>query len=166
MLEAVDNNVVANLSKDLLNNLLKAEDPIKELGPGISSFHSLLILLSLLMFALFLLHLPVLQEFKNSSFYEYNDGWIVSMALGNLGFSRTYCQSASMFFNSELILKCNTGSITKLLDWGIVTSFEDSLTCKMKTSNTCDSQLNNPKMQNQFITNCMGKKSCSIKGFK
>ena len=43
---------VAKNSKEMIDNILKSDDPLRELGPGISSFHRLLIMLFCLFFIL------------------------------------------------------------------------------------------------------------------
>ena len=82
---------VAKNSKEMIDNILKSDDPLYELGPGISSFHRLLMMLFILFFCLCMLHLPILRNFCSTDFYDVADGWIVRTSLGNLGFSSTKC---------------------------------------------------------------------------
>lgn len=137
MIEGVTHN-----SKELIDNLIKSDDPMKELGPGISSFHRLIILLSVLFLILFFIHFPVLKSFRSFNYYSENDGWIVHNSLGNLGFSKTECSSSSMITGNFHNLNCKTGNIDTLVDWGIISSFEDSLTCKRQDNNICGPVLN------------------------
>jgi hypothetical protein len=91
---------VTNNSKELIENLLKSDDPMKELGPGISSFHRLIILLSAMFLTLFLIHYPVLTSFRSFKYFTEEDGWIVFSSLGNMGFSKTECGASSMIMGN------------------------------------------------------------------
>ena len=71
----------------MIDNILKSDDPLRELGPGISSFHRLLLMLFGLFFVLWLLHMPIYSTFRSYGFYGDADGFIAKGSLGNLGFS-------------------------------------------------------------------------------
>lgn len=99
---------------------------MKELGPGISTYHRLMVMLFFLFLVLFLLHLPVLLAFKSYSFYEGESGeWVAGASLGNMGFSKTECHFSSMVTGNSKSYKCRAGEITELVDWGVTTHFED-----------------------------------------
>jgi len=49
-----------NNTRKFMKRLQNSDDPIKELGPGISTFHSLMMLLFLLFVILGCIHIPVL----------------------------------------------------------------------------------------------------------
>ena len=89
-------------TKNILKQIGSSDDPLRELGPGISSYHQLLVILFGLFFILTLMHIPALKRFSNGTFYDEEDGWIVGLSLGNLGFSQTNCIAFSM-------IKGNTG---------------------------------------------------------
>ena len=55
---------------NVLNKIRSSDDPMSELGPGISTYHQLLIMLFSLFFILFLLHIPVLRTFSASTYYD------------------------------------------------------------------------------------------------
>ena len=46
------------------------EDPLKELGPGIVTYHQLLMLMMALFFVLTLLHIPVYHIYAKNNFYQ------------------------------------------------------------------------------------------------
>jgi hypothetical protein len=50
-----------------------------------------------------------------------------------------------------------------MVDWGIVQSFEDSLTCKRGEKNQCRPVLNDNAMNAYLKENCLTKKSCELK---
>ena len=67
------------------------DDPLKLLGPGIISYHSLLTWLFGLFLLLTLMHVPVIYHNVIGNFYEGDQGYlggsILKSSLGNLGFS-------------------------------------------------------------------------------
>ena len=73
-------------------------DPLRQLGPGISTYHQLLLMLFVLFFILTVLHIPVLQLYAK---HDYYDGGFSALSLGNLGFSKTECQSSTMMPGSS-----------------------------------------------------------------
>jgi hypothetical protein len=70
----------------------KDTDPLRELGPGISTYHQLLLLLMTLFMMLTLLHVPVMQIYDKYEFFkDENHSFIEMLSLGNMGFSKTEC---------------------------------------------------------------------------
>ena len=114
-------------SQKFASKIHSSADPIKELGIGISTYHQLLIMLFCLFFLICLMHIPVIRTFSKYHFYKNNDnaGLYAQTSLGNMGFSRTDCQSSTLIEGSHQLLDCPTGTINKLVDWGIMTRFED-----------------------------------------
>ena len=108
-----------------MKQIAKSDDPLKELGPGISSYHQLLMMLFALFFILTLIHIPVLNRFSHGTFYSESDGLFAGLSLGNLGFSQTNCVTYSMIKGNSAPLKCADGQISELVDWGIVAHFEN-----------------------------------------
>ena len=86
-----------------IHNDNSESDQLAELGPGIQSYHNLLVLLFLLFLALTLLYIPVINIYKNSNFYE---DTFAKYSLGNFGFSSTECSIGRL---DELNLKCKAG---------------------------------------------------------
>ena len=75
---------------------------MKELGPGISTYHQLLVTLFVLFLVLSLLHIPVLRTFRSYGYFD-NDpqaGTYAVNSLGNMGYSKTECQAVSMLEGS------------------------------------------------------------------
>lgn len=105
--------------KNVFKDIMKSNDPMKTLGPGINSHHYMLRMLCLLFLVLGILHIPVLVSFSNGGFFD--SGWIVKLSLGNIGFSKTQCTTEPMITGSTENLSCQTGQITKLVDWSILT---------------------------------------------
>jgi hypothetical protein len=106
------NKLVAGIThntKNLFNKVMKSDDPLKELGPGISSYHQLLLMLWTFFLLLAVLHLPVLLEYTSYEFYDEDQGWIAGSSIGNMGFSQTQCQTASMVTGNTHTLKCSSG---------------------------------------------------------
>lgn len=62
-------------------------------------------------------------------------------------------------------MKCRSGLITELIDWGVATHFEDQLKCVKKKEDVCFSVLNDKLVQKYIKDNCMGKSECILSGF-
>jgi hypothetical protein len=70
------------------------------------------------------MHLPAMVYFDSFNFYD--SASLLSLSLGNLGFSQSLCAIESMEVEtSEMSLKCASGTISKLEQFGITTIFED-----------------------------------------
>ena len=68
-------------------------DPLRELGPGITSYHQLLIMLFVLFFFLTILHVPISNIYSKYSFYKDDESYSFNQfSFGNLGFAKTECQ--------------------------------------------------------------------------
>lgn len=130
-------NTIMKSARKTFFKINNSGEPMKELGVGISTFHKLLVITVILFILLSLLHIPNFTIFYSSSFYN-SDDILTSGTLGNLGFSKTECVNMPMIAGNKLNMHCSDGSISQLVDWGIVTSFEDSFQCKRKDSNVCD----------------------------
>ena len=48
-----------------------------------------------------------------------------SITLGNMGFSKTECIIFTMIPGNQANLKCNSGRMTQLIDFGVTTHSED-----------------------------------------
>ena len=77
----------AENSHNLVRKIHSSDDPMTELGPGISTYHQLLVMLFALFFILALIHIPVIQNFTSYDFYGSQGGFIVGASLGNMGYS-------------------------------------------------------------------------------
>jgi hypothetical protein len=66
-----------------------------------------------------LIHVPITLIYSG---YEGMNG-LASLSYGNLGFSSTQCQVSPV--NDVQELKCPTGLISEIVDFGITTVFED-----------------------------------------
>lgn len=85
-------------------------DRMKELGPGISSFHRMILYFIGLLLMLFLMHIPVLWNYSEYNFYEQSKvGFIVKRSIGNMGFSQTECDSTMLHNSHQQDLKCKSG---------------------------------------------------------
>jgi len=60
----------AENSHNVIKKIHSSDDPMIELGPGISTYHQFLVMLFSLFFILTLLHIPVLQNFRSFSYYD------------------------------------------------------------------------------------------------
>ena len=71
----------------------ESDDPLRELGPGINSFHWLMTRLFVIFIFLYLIHIPCMNIYENYNGYGDNPdaGFSVRRSIGNLGFSGTYC---------------------------------------------------------------------------
>ena len=71
---------------------------MKELGPGISTYHQMLVTMFFLFLILSLLHIPVIRVFRSYHYYDQDKqvGFYIANSLGNMGFSKTECQSTAM----------------------------------------------------------------------
>lgn len=136
----------------LLEKLHTSSDPIKELGSGISTYHQLLLSLFILFLILSIIHIPVIQSFRSYGFYDQdeNSGIYAQWTIGSMGFSKTECHSTALFAGSGRELSCASGQITNLVDWGIVTRFEDHFKCKRNSAAFCNSYLRDNFMLESF----------------
>jgi hypothetical protein len=117
---------LARTSRLFADQIRTAEDPMKQLGPGISSFHRLIVWMFVLFIVLFLMHVPIIINFRSYGYYEDESGsWITTNTLGNMGFSKTECSVSSMIQGNTQQFKCNSGEIAELIDWGVTTNYED-----------------------------------------
>lgn len=155
---------IAKQSNKVLYRIHSSDDPMKELGPGISAYHQLLVTLFVLFFILFILHLPVMGIYSGYKYYDGDKdvGFYITHSLGNMGFSKTECQTKSLIQGNKFQLKCRTGTIESLVDWGIVTRFEDQFQCQRKSDNYCNSFLQNDSFKNIFDRHCRGQRSCEF----
>ena len=134
----------------------KDEDPLRELGPGISTYHQLLLLLFVLFLMLSLIHIPVMGLYQSYDYFKSNDGYsfFEANSLGNLGFSKTECLIEHMMKGNQANLKCNSGRITDLLDVGFTTRFEDQMQCSTQTNNACKSIAKIEQIRDDFLRDC------------
>jgi hypothetical protein len=54
----------------VFNKIQSSDDPMSELGPGISTYHQLLVMLFSLFFLLAIVHIPVLRSFRSFDYYD------------------------------------------------------------------------------------------------
>ena len=54
----------------VFNKIQSSDDPMSELGPGISTYHRLLVMLFSLFFLLAIIHIPVLRSFRSFDYYD------------------------------------------------------------------------------------------------
>ena len=103
---------IASQSSKMAKRVHHSDDPLYELGPGISTFHQLLVMLFALFSCLLLLHIPVMLNFQSYDFYDgvNRNPTIMAGLLGNMGFSQTRCETASMISGNYLDLECKSGS--------------------------------------------------------
>ena len=105
-------------SQNVITKIHSSDDPMTELGPGISTYHQLLVMLFTLFLVLAGMHLITIHNFRNFKFYE-DGGILLFNSMGNMGFSKTDCVFSSMIKGSKKDIQCNTGQISELVDWGI-----------------------------------------------
>ena len=55
--------------------------------------------------------------------------------------------------------------MAELVDWGIVTHFEDQLKCTKAKDDVCFSVLNDELLQKEIKGNCIGKAECTLSEF-
>ena len=114
-------------------------DPQRALGGGISSYHQQLVHLFFLFLVLALMHIVHMEVYTSYSFYGASRTQ-ASQTLGNLGFSQVHCliegmqKASSEAAVDELDLKCASGTIAAVRDFGITTMFEDQQACSRKAS--------------------------------
>lgn len=128
---------VVNYFKEIVG-LKESHDPFAILGPGIGSFHMLQLRLILMFLFLYLLHLPVIKIYYDYGFYNKDGYYIIKRSIGNMGFSRTMCQSHSLQFHIMDEITCANGQLSTLVDWGFQTIYENQLKCHRTEENTCN----------------------------
>jgi hypothetical protein len=79
----------AKNSHGVLKNIKSSDDPMKELGPGISTYHQFLVMLFSLMVILTCLHIPLMNSYADYNYFDSMNSVILSNSLGNMGFSET-----------------------------------------------------------------------------
>lgn len=94
-LKVGNNNEMKNLGQQPLasdrtaiEKISEFNDPQRALGAGISSYHQQLVHFFFLFLALFVLHIPVMALYCS---YEFYDGALTTLTLGNMGFSEPVC---------------------------------------------------------------------------
>ena len=82
--------MVSRKSGQVLDKIQGSDDPLKELGPGISSYHWLLTRLIFIFFALCLVHIPVMEIYQ--SYGQFNSdpdaGFSLQTSLKHSGSNR------------------------------------------------------------------------------
>ena len=63
-------------------------------------------------------------------------------------------------------LKCSAGYISELVDWGIISHFEDKMQCQRKQENICTPLLNDKLVREKYNELCKGKVECSLTDFE
>ena len=125
-------------------------DKLKELGPGITSYHRLLLSLMLLFLILFVTHLPVLSIFSQYKFYDQDVGFIIKRSIGNMGFSMTNCESTLLMNSHQQKLECKSGRIADLVSWGFLTETESQDQCLRNDNSFCNKVLNDKKFDDFY----------------
>ena len=130
---------VAHGTEDIANKITNSDDPMSELGIGISSYHNLLVMLFSLFFVLILIHYPVVRSFSSHAYFdeEKAGSFLLRRTLGNLGYSKSRCIQASLIKGNKKELECHDGLITELVDWGITIESEGHMVCKTPEINFC-----------------------------
>ena len=105
----------------MLKAIKKSDDPLKELGVGITSYHWLLTRLFALFLLLWLIHWPVIDIFMSYTEYKTSrhGSFGIYRSLGNMGFSAAECKIRAMRKTNVAKFKCHTGKIDSLVDWGV-----------------------------------------------
>lgn len=105
-----------------------------------------------------------MKTFGSYHFYENNPdvGVFATTSLGNMGFSKTDCQSRTLIKGSSQVLRCTTGSISSLVDWGILADFEDPFQCARDPTNFCSDYLREDLLHQIFTKHCLGQSTCRI----
>ena len=70
-----------------------------------------------------------------------------------------------MVQGSYIDLECQTGQISDLVDWGIVTKNEDNNECKRQEHDRCLPILEPDNLKNQFDSFCKTNKNCTLLDF-
>jgi hypothetical protein len=153
---------ITNKSEHIIKQIARSDDPLRELGPGISSYHQLLMMLFALFFILTLIHIPVMNRFNNGTFYDEKDGLFARLSLGNMGFSQTRCETYSMHKGNAPLLACKSGLMTEIVDWGIIQGTENKLACVASTEHICGPILNKKLGTDRFNHLCKGKQNCTL----
>jgi hypothetical protein len=137
---------------------------MKELGPGISAYHQLLVTLFVLFFIFFVFYLLVMGIYSGYKYYDGDKdvGFYITHSLGNMGFSQTKCQSHSLQKRVMESIVCKDGRISTLVDWGFQTIYENQLKCHRTDENTCSKYLDQEGFVNFYAENCFGEVSCTI----
>lgn len=133
-------------------------DPQRALGAGISSYHQQLVQFFFLFVVLVCLQVPVMTIYNSYGYYE---DPMLSLSLGNMGFSVPSCTIESMARASSssavLDFQCTTGTISALTDFGITTMFEDQQACsRQRSTQYCNQFLHDTGFKEFFNGQCKG----------
>jgi len=63
-------------------------------------------------------------------------------------------------------LRCKSGVISELVDWGVSTAFEDQQKCVRDPQSVCFALLNDVAFNATFRTYCQNQTSCTISAFE
>ena len=93
------------------------------------------------------------------------------ITLGNLGFSSSECMILPMAYTGHNIakLRCKTGVMTNLVDFGVTTKVEDQYRCRKESSDICSKHLlenGELSIRDIFEKECKGKDSCVIQNYE
>ena len=98
-------------------------------------------------------------DFELYGFYSNQDSYLVTTMVGSLGFSKSECIVEPLFDNHEHHMLCQSGYITELVDWGVITSSKELKRCMRKENNPCIALLNNDLVAER-IKDCYGRSDC------
>ena len=123
-----------------------------------------------MLFALFcilgILHIPALRSFESYNFYDSDAGLLARSSLGNMGFSKTECLVASMLNGNSQRVRCRSGQIAQLVDWGVTVNFEDQNACARTADLTCAPVLDDELVKKTFEEECIGRAECTLSDFE
>lgn len=86
---------IRNSHSKIKNFLSTCEDPLSDLGPGIKAHHNMQVHFIGFFFLIYLIHIPVVWEFRKYDFYPKESPWIRD-SVGSMGYSDTQCNLGQM----------------------------------------------------------------------
>ena len=83
--------------------------------------------------------------------------------MSNLGFSSSVCKEVALGVG-KLSLHCDTGTIQKIVSYGVIPTDADVRDVCMPTAYTkkCDPFFNHVTVEEEIHTKCLNKKACTI----
>ena len=142
----------------------KAGERLNTMGYGIISFIDMHLTLILMMVIIICIQIPIMYIFKN---FEYGNttgsGLIHSLSIGNLGFAEPLCKDTNLG-SGLLDLKCDTGMISEVVDFGITPDNAINLDpCKNNfETRECTDKLPYNQTLAYIEDKCLGRHQCLV----
>ena len=129
------------------------------------SYFDLISVFAFSFFILTIVNIPVMKIYADYDNYSSDalESNFKVFSMGNMGFAGTKCVNSGMAAN-QILLSCQTGSISNIQSYGINSKKENMDNCVTNTTGQCAGAFDTT--MNTLMNSCIGKESCWLTGLK